>query len=70
MPTERELDPDAMTDKERRAKRRYQAYFVFELMPCDCTSGHLGWDGKPATYTDPNGVTRCRRCLRPRKEER
>lgn len=33
MPTERELDPDAMTDEERRAKRRYDAFFVFEMMP-------------------------------------
>lgn len=28
-----DLDPDAMTDEERRAKRRYDAYFVFETMP-------------------------------------
>lgn len=28
-----DLDPDAMTDEERRAKRRYDAFFVFETMP-------------------------------------
>jgi len=27
-----DLDPDAMTDEERRAKNRYDAYFVFETM--------------------------------------
>jgi hypothetical protein len=33
MPVEQDLDPDAMTEKERLAKRRYQAYFAFETMP-------------------------------------
>jgi hypothetical protein len=28
-----DLDPDAMTDNERRAKRRFDAGFVFETMP-------------------------------------
>jgi hypothetical protein len=28
-----DLDPDAMTDAERRAKRRFEAGFVFETMP-------------------------------------
>lgn len=28
-----DLDADAMTDAERRDKRRYDAYFVFETMP-------------------------------------
>lgn len=28
-----DLDPDVMTDTERRAKRRYDAYFAFETMP-------------------------------------
>lgn len=27
-----DLDPDAMTDEERRAKKRYDAFFVFETM--------------------------------------
>lgn len=30
MPAEHDLDPDAMTEKERLAKRRYEAYFAFE----------------------------------------
>lgn len=67
MPAEHDLDPDAMTDEERRAKRRYHAYFTFETLPCDCVSGHLGWDGQPATYIDIDGVTRCRRCQRPKE---
>lgn len=28
-----DMDPDAMTDAERRAKRRFDAGFVFETMP-------------------------------------
>lgn len=30
MPVEQDLDPPAMTEGERLAKRRYQAYFAFE----------------------------------------
>ena len=33
MPAEHDLDPDAMTEDERLAKRRYQAGFAFETMP-------------------------------------
>jgi hypothetical protein len=33
MPAEHDLDPAAMTEEERRAKRRYQAGFAFETMP-------------------------------------
>lgn len=33
MPAEHDLDPPAMTEEERRAKRRYQAAFVFEMLP-------------------------------------
>lgn len=32
MPAQHDLDPDAMTEKERLAKRRYEAYFAFETM--------------------------------------
>ena len=41
MPAEHDLLPDAMTDEERRAKRRYDAYFAFETMPARyiCDSG-------------------------------
>lgn len=28
-----DLDPAAMTDAERRAKRRFDAFFAFETMP-------------------------------------
>jgi hypothetical protein len=31
MPTERELDPPAMTEEERLEKRRYEAWFAFEM---------------------------------------
>lgn len=30
MATEREYDPPAMTEEERLAKRRFEAYFAFE----------------------------------------
>lgn len=33
MPAEHDLDPDAMTERERLAKRRYEAYFAFETQP-------------------------------------
>lgn len=33
MPAPHDLDPDAMTDMERRAKRLFQAAYVFETMP-------------------------------------
>jgi hypothetical protein len=33
MPAPHDLDPDAMTEDERLAKRRFEAYFVFETMP-------------------------------------
>jgi hypothetical protein len=32
-----DLDPDALTEKERLAKRRYDAFFVFETMPLERT---------------------------------
>lgn len=32
MPAEHDLDPGAMTDEERLAKRRYQAWFAFEML--------------------------------------
>ena len=34
MPAPHDLDPDAMTDAERREKRRMDAGFAFETMPC------------------------------------
>jgi len=33
MPAPHDLDPDAMTEDERQAKRRYDAYFAFETDP-------------------------------------
>lgn len=33
---------------------------------CACAEGHLSWDGLPATYTDPEGVVRCRKCQKPK----
>jgi len=33
MPAEHDLDPSAMTDEERRAKRRFEAGFAFETRP-------------------------------------
>lgn len=33
MPAPHDMDPDAMTEDERLAKRRFEAYFVFEMMP-------------------------------------
>lgn len=33
MPTKHDLDPDAMTEAERLAKRRFEAYFAFETNP-------------------------------------
>jgi len=33
MPAPHDLDPDAMTEEERLAKRRYDAYFAFETDP-------------------------------------
>lgn len=33
MPAEHDLDPPAMTEHERLAKRRYHAFFAFETMP-------------------------------------
>lgn len=33
MPAPHDLDPPAMTEEERLAKRRFEAYFVFEMMP-------------------------------------
>lgn len=33
MPAPHDLDPDAMTEKERLAKRRFEAGFAFETMP-------------------------------------
>jgi len=33
MPAPHDLDPLAMTDDERRAKRRFEAFFAFETMP-------------------------------------
>lgn len=33
MATEREYDPPAMTEDERLAKRRFEAYFAFETQP-------------------------------------
>jgi len=33
MPAPHDLDPGAMTEAERLAKRRYQAHFAFEMMP-------------------------------------
>lgn len=32
MPTPHDLDPDAMTEEERRTKRRFEAGYVFETM--------------------------------------
>ena len=31
MATDREYDPPAMTEEERLGKRRYEAYFAFEM---------------------------------------
>jgi hypothetical protein len=33
MPAPHDLDPDAMTDMERRQKRMYEAGFAFETQP-------------------------------------
>lgn len=33
MPAPHDLDPDWLTEEQRLAKRRYQAYFAFEMMP-------------------------------------
>lgn len=33
MPAPHDLDPDAMTENERLAKRRFEAGFAFETMP-------------------------------------
>lgn len=33
MPAPHDLDPGAMTEDERLAKRRYHAYFAFETDP-------------------------------------
>ncbi len=41
-----DLDPDAMTDDERLAKRRFQAYFVFEMMPA-CVECDSPFDDNP-----------------------
>lgn len=55
MPAPHDLDPDAMTEEERRAKRRFEAGFAFETMPesewvnpktghgedCGCISCHM-----------------------------
>ena len=35
MPAPNDADPPAMTDDERIAKRRFEAYFVFEMMTDD-----------------------------------
>lgn len=34
MPADHDLDPPAMTEEERLAKRRYHAYFAFEMQRC------------------------------------
>jgi hypothetical protein len=59
MPAHHDLDPDAMTEEERLAKRRYQSGFVFETMPAaGCDRGHpqqnhtLTFDGPRCTLCD------------------
>jgi hypothetical protein len=41
MPAEHDLDPPAMTEAERRAKRRYEAGFAFETMPANLSPGQF-----------------------------
>lgn len=41
MPADHDLDPDAMTESERLAKRRYEAYFAFETSPVGHVSKEL-----------------------------
>lgn len=46
MPAPHDLDPDAMTEEERLAKRRYQAGFAFETNPPMVQRSrldHFGW---------------------------
>jgi hypothetical protein len=53
MPAPHDLDPPAMTDEERRAKRRYQAGHAFEQMPgpLECGSVMPGHNpGSPLHY--------------------
>jgi hypothetical protein len=49
-----DLDPDALTEKERLAKRRYDAFFVFETMPTCVECGN--------PFDDNPGKNICRTC--------
>jgi len=40
VPAPHDLDPDSLTEEERRAKRRYDAYFAFETDPAYIQNRH------------------------------
>jgi hypothetical protein len=47
VPPSHDLEPDIMSDEEKRQRRRFDAAFVFEMMPPMVSRAQFGNGGNP-----------------------
>ena len=47
MPAEHDLEPNAMTNEEKRQRRRFDAAFAFEILPPVVSRAQFGKGGNP-----------------------